>query len=744
MLCDECPCREDEDCEQAVDDKVDEMLLEVVPGTQTPLWDLVSTHTCDYQCAVWAYDDEHDSWSLTSRASGHLLVALTYGVTVDDTAEGGYSLLTYAKTLINTQTLIRRTIGCQCRVSNHECKHRMVTLNDYAVAGTLPVWEPGTGETYSPSDGCRVDSCELLKLKLTTAQLWHGGTLMGEGYYDWLLTPQWWESANYRYQPFLMAVKWSNQSQGYSITYINCECTGISTHVLASGETCLEYAGICTLADPCIAMMLLHNKAEQNGWTWHGEGVLAHLAKATVGGTVVAYGDWYAVRDQSWSSSSPNGSYTEGMSPAYTRALCGAATPDGYWLISCGCGGPTYYAKNEPVSGYYRYFELPGVCACSMDNGYTPDRELLLAYPQEFGVTDVVWGNDNKFNYTYTSTWYDMDTGQTVTSSYSGCGVCGYVYEPVEGTSGRTMYIDYRAMCFIGSAFDRHGSVKSWLRIIYPPGSQGAPWRGSTRQYFTPPTGYYIAIGGNNNIYDTVSFTGGQYTPFTDDPEIGYTVTYSNGSPTYSNYGLKFSGFHYTWSQGDTASYMYINGCQPTETCSEYVTDRETAEEEAGCDAPVPAPCILLDTTSSHLHTVNPVLAPDFTVVDHPCSVHSVPNPYEPGEVYYCWTPRWFTVGANAGTYQTQYGTGCAWLMLHICYVYTNYGLIIKGLNEFRETYTLPGVSRYPQYTNCSAWDYYDREEGLPGDIQLICHVDTDMHFCVSGFDLSEYENANE
>ena len=740
ILCDECPCR-DEDCVTAVDDKVAEMLADVVPGTQTPQWDLQATVTSDFVCAVWEQDEETGVWSLVSRASGSLLVALTYGATVSDTAEGSATLLTYAKTLVNTQTLEKAVVGCRCRVSQYDCSPRVITLRDSAIAGTLPVWEPSAGDTYLPADSCRVDACELLKLKLRTAQLWHGGTLMGEGYYDWLLTPAYWDAANYRYQPFLMAVRWSTSGSTDNVTYLDCDCTYITTHALGATETCLEYAGICTMQDPCMAMMLLHNRAVANGWTWHGEGALVHLAQLTVNGTTV-YGDWYALKDQVWDQYNGYGEYT-----AYSRAMCCAETSDGYWVIGCGCTGLEFISKNTPVAGYRLYLDMPGICSCAYSGGNVPDRELLLTYPDEFGVDDIVWGNDNKFNYAYTSTWYDMDAGQTVTSSYSGCGVCGYTYEPVEGTGGRTMYIDYRAMCFTGKAFDEHGNVKTWVRVIYPDGSPGAPWRSNARMYFAWPSLDYLGGGGNTDIYDTAAFTGTQWTPFTNDQDIGYTVTYSNGQAPYSRYGLNFTGMHYTWSHWNGDMSMHVNGCQPTEVCDQNLTDPNEARYLAGCDDSVPTPCIEVDTTSSHLHLAAAVLTPDFSVVDHPCSIREVvvtvdePDGGSWSYSYYCYTPRWITIGADAGTYPSSYGTVCAWLMLHICYVCTNEGFIIKGLNGYNETYTLPGASNYQQYTGC--WRTPKDEQPYWDDTMITCAADTDMHFCIPEFDVPVEEEAS-
>ena len=743
VLCAECPCQEDEDCEQSVDAKVAELLSEVVPGTQQALWTLQGTHTSDYVCAVWTKDETTQTWSLSSRASGHLLVALAVGATVGDTAEGGASLLTYAKTLVNTQTHQKRTVGCQCRVYQHECRHRMVTLDDMDIAGSLPVWEPAAGEEYEPADGCRVDSCELLKLKMTTAQLWHGGTAMGEGYYDWLLNPQQWEPANYRYQPFLQAIRWTDSTLGDMLTYLDCDCDGIYTHNLATGETCLEYAGICTLEDPCIQLMLLHNKAEANGWTWHDEGVLVHLAKCTVDGNVLAYGDWYAIRDQQWTTY--NGTdYAE--YPYYSRYMCAADTGDGYWVLGCACASLTFYSKNSPVQNYWTYLDMPGICACSFTDGNYPDRELLLAYPEVFGVDDIVWGNDNKFSYDYTTSYTDLLTGTVHTTTHDGCLPCGIVYEPVGGHGGRTMYIDYRAMCFTGKAFDKQGNEKTWVRVIYPNGSPGAQSHsgGSTR-YFARPSSYPGSESYDEPyaIYDTVSFTGTQFTPFTHDSGIYTAVNGSRGLD-----GLTFTGWNYAWYAAFSmpGAVPKINGCQPEE---EYAGDEySSASDEArvralaGCNSSASI-CLQTETTSSSYWACAAVLTPDFTTTEHQCSVR-----YEiesgPGGGTYKWyyVPKWVTIGAACSSSPDN----CGWMILNVCYVETNKGFVIKGLATPQESYVLIGAGNYPEYTNCWPWTgdcqpqpdpwdggYYDPCHYY--DATITCPADEDMHFCLEGFD---------
>lgn len=743
-LCDRCPCGGVSTCESAVNAEAARLLALVDEDTQRHVWMLQNTFTTDYQCAEWSYDAELETWTLVHPATGHLLVALPRGSIVTDTTGYGHGLLTYAKTLQNILTGEMLTVGCECRISDHECRHGMVSLEGYDIAGELPVWSPEDQTAITPSDGCRVDSCQLLKLKLVTAQRWHGGTLMSEGYYDWLTTPQVWQSDNYHYQPFLMAVKWEVAAEPveppaepeppvYNLTFINCECSAITTHTLQDGETCLEYAGICDTEDPCIDMMLLHNKAVENGWTWHGEGVLVHLAKCTVNNSVVAYGDWYALREQSWYQ----GDYSESV--AYSKKMCCAETATGYWTMSCGCGSPAFVTKDDPVADYWLYLDLEGVCACPWEDGRYPDRELILAYPDLFGIDDIVWGNDNKFEYEYDTTESNSMEGTTYTSHHEGCNTCGYHYEPNQGYGGRTMFIDYRAMCFTGRAFGKDGTEKTWVRVIYPHGSEGAPYYNYATHYFAMPGN---SFGYPYGIYDVAAFTGTFFQPFIRDTEI-----YSETDGTRYTDGLDFKGFGYTWTASGMYADMYINMCNPTETCDYSITTQQEAEEEAGCSMSQPTPCISPNELND-IHWDKPaVLSPDFTVVEHACQVRQVtPDPEESWYYYYCYTHKWWEIGANIGE--------CAWAMLNIHYVRTNKGFIVKGLNGYQESYVLLGASNYPQYAWC--WDEEAKnpqQDPWSGewndpyhwlDKTITCPADEDMHFCIEGFEVPADEDEGE
>lgn len=739
--CPTCPCATPVpvECSEAVDAEIQTYLDMLDPETQQHIWTLYGTYEAAYTCAEWAYDDSDSDgvmeWRLVHPASGYLLIALKHGEIVTDTTSCYEEKLVYAKTIYNFVEDRYMTIGCQCRVVDHECKHRMVSLDDYLIAGQLHVWWEGEDASesdsgvpeYLPSYSCQVNPCDLLKLKLETAQYWHGGTLMGEGYYDWLLTPQVWQSSNYHYQPFLMALKWAVETSDsessssepiYNLTFIDCACTSITTHTLQEGESCLEYSGICDMQDPCIDMMLLHNQAMENGWTWHGEGVLVHLATIEYSGTRY-FGDWYAWRYTEWW----NNPYDEFSAYEIYRAC--ADTGDTYHLVTCGCSVVTkkkIYDDSQPASStnpanYRLYLDMDGICNCNTGADNYPDRELLLTYPDVFGVIDTCYGNHAKFAYTYTTYEHNPDEGD-VTCNSEGVDVCGQDYEPVQGHGGRTMYIDYRALCVISKGFWQDGTVMDMVRVLYPSDSEAAYWYQNIKRLIVPATS--DAFYGRHGFYETAEFTGTYYTPFTDDTEIYHEQTCSNGYH-YENRGKKFSGWNYSWFHEGWQMDMYVNGCQPTETCG--YDSREQAEEEAGCNGSAPTPCIGIMNTASHLYDKTAILSPDFTVVDHPCSIREIVHDYsweEDGETYHwyesewCATKRWITIGVDVGN--------CNWLMLNVNYVRTNKGLLVKGLGGYVDSYVLLGASNFPQYTDCWSEECKNPEVQFDGEVYDPCH----------------------
>lgn len=776
IVCAECPCGSVE-CSDAVDAEIQAYLAEIDPSTQQHVWTLYGTYEANYTCAEWAYDTELLEWTLVHPADGYLLIALRKGQIVTDTTDCIAEKLVYAKTIYKAATGEYKTIGCQCRISDHECKHYKVPLDDYLIAGELhvkPYDQSDSGASYAPSDACEVDPCEVLKLKLTTAQYWHGGQLMGEGYFDkWKYPNHSWGVGDYEYTPFQMAILWeldSSDSESTSestsesesestpsariLTYIDCPCAGIYTEVMADDVTCLEYDGICTAQDPCLAMMLLHNEAMVKGWTWHGEGVLVHRAHAKYSGADIIK-DWYAwLEVHYWF-----GTYDEDSAIRIFKAC--AETPEKFIFIDCDCnridrlidgndgaerGFDVCYKRMDgtiPVSetnpaDYRIYLEMDGICNCSQNfsfstidpkNGLHPFRELLLTYPDVFGVLETCYGNHAKFDWSSnpkTSTRYDYEQQQEVTyveQSY-GCNVFG-------NPDGSDLKIDYRALCVITRGIWQDGSEKCMVRAIYPRGSLAMLNHQYLDHYVIPATGQ--TWGGNYSYYDNATIRGDYVIPFTRDEDIG-SVTLYDGVAQGEIDGWTFAGETYAWRHSSGGSGEYgakINGCQPTEDCDQDCTSESEARSMAGCNATAPTPCIGVDYSSASNWDKSALLSPDFTVaMRQDCSTRRVqPDPENPYWYYYCYVQKWFTVGANVGE--------CAWYLLNVNYIHTNKGLIVKGLDGFRESYTLIGVKHYPQY----ACGYKEGDEHWDDKVED-CPADEDMYSCLGWTDWGDESDS--
>lgn len=266
--CPTCPCGSIE-CREAVDNAVNN-LLTLKDEEQHYIWALQETYTPQYTCAVWTQDAETEEWSLVSMADGKLAVAFLVGKKVSDTAGSYARFLVYAKTLYSASLDQWLTVGCECHITGHECKHRMVSLTDFNVGGLLDVYKPeesDSTQSYEPSDACKADPCDVAKLKLQSAHDWHyGGTMHGEGFYDW------WTDSRHRQQDwamtkYLKALEWTDyevdesDSEIHSIrmlTYIPCACDSenLVTHTLSSNEKLHSYSGICSMESNCQTQVL--------------------------------------------------------------------------------------------------------------------------------------------------------------------------------------------------------------------------------------------------------------------------------------------------------------------------------------------------------------------------------------------------------------------------------------------------------------------------------------------------------
>lgn len=266
--CSTCPCGSVE-CREAVDNEVTR-LLNLKDEDDNYIWAMGQTYSPSYTCAQWHYDSENEEWVLDSMATGKLACAFYVGKKVSDTTSSTARYLVYAKTLYSSSLEQWKTVGCECHVSDHECKHRMVSLTDFNIGGLLDVWEPDesdSSEIYTPEKACRVNICDLAKLKLQSAHDWHyGGTMHGEGFFDW------WTDSRHRQQDwsmtkYLKALEWTDtytdesDSEIHSkhmLTYIPCSCSSEYpvTHEMSDNEKLHSYSGICSMESNCQSQVL--------------------------------------------------------------------------------------------------------------------------------------------------------------------------------------------------------------------------------------------------------------------------------------------------------------------------------------------------------------------------------------------------------------------------------------------------------------------------------------------------------
>ena len=282
ISCTTCPCGSIE-CREAVDNEATR-LLNLTDEHGQYIWSMGETYSPQYTCAVWTQDSETQEWSLVSMAEGKLVCAFRVGTKVSHTTDATARKLVYAKTLYSSSLDQWKTVGCECRITNYECKHTKVVLDDFNVGGLLDVWKPDesdSSEVYTPSRACDVDICELAKLKLQSAHDWHyGGTMYGEGFYDW------WSSTThtqsyYHFTKFVKGLYWNDfeieESDSETITidhwkftYIPCACDSQYPvhHELAENDKIHEYNGICDMESNCQNQVLFTLRSYLDSGEW--------------------------------------------------------------------------------------------------------------------------------------------------------------------------------------------------------------------------------------------------------------------------------------------------------------------------------------------------------------------------------------------------------------------------------------------------------------------------------------------
>lgn len=637
------------------------------------VWEEVAFVSTDYQCIEMEYDEETGSWNVITPANGHLVVAMCrpYNLHTGGYTWGyGYITFVHACTVHNRLTGEYRTFGCTCEYSysTYECQFGFQDYENFCIGGVLPVKQP---EEESSSDSvihwkddprylqCSVNVCDAYILMLQCYEEWYGGTLYNEGYVEEIDG-----NGDFTYTKFRMAYvgtgtdpeDWE-KTRDYYIS-LSCDCS-ISADFLGDNSSIHEATGICSNPE-CEKVFILRQSAIAHGWAWYDEGVLVHLAYSMhydeqTWEPVFFFGDWY----------------DSGSRTAY---LACAETPDCFYAVSCGCQSITrinkdsidWYTPIDMPEDFWHYLEYEGACSC------VDERELLLEYPDVFGVLEISYGNNSKYAYTQTTTYEDMiyndQTGEyewgTITNTTNGFNVCGHR----TGNYGQDLFLDYRTFCWIGKHIADGGTQNVCVRWISPAGS---------------PAG----DGTGDRIYDSASFTGYVY-PFETDNDTG----------------MQWWGQYYQWrSEAYAFDEYYQTEAEAQEACASRIPAQPSVCGISGYDGPRYAPC---------------VTPPDTTLTLHAGRVH-----YETWSVDYPWvcSPPYYTMGQAIGEGVT--------VVYRVQWIQTNLGILRSGESQYLPSFTLYGL--HGSHGNQDWESCYDHS-GAPYEDTTITAtlIDSDMHGC--------------
>jgi len=272
VVCNECPCASQGECEARVSSTVSALLEEIDPNTQQTIWQLVGSYTSTFVCAQWEEESNsggQSTWRLVSPSQGTLLMAVKHNGLV----EFDYDPVAFisATVLYNMVDGYYKIVGCKCSVLDHACVLQFATLDNFDIAGLVPVYVPEDGSdsdsspdwgTYEITDVCRLDQCESYKTWLTAFHNWYGGELHGEGFVDW------WDGGHpetewnliewYHISKHLMA--WVYQTADCQRHYVSiqCPCDGLNARTLTETHRLHDFAGICDMEDNCALEVMCH------------------------------------------------------------------------------------------------------------------------------------------------------------------------------------------------------------------------------------------------------------------------------------------------------------------------------------------------------------------------------------------------------------------------------------------------------------------------------------------------------
>lgn len=670
------------------------------------VWQEVASVATDFVCA------EYDGYgTCITPSSGHLCLAFsrTGEFSTLIATSNGVPLVT-ATTIYNSRENKYRTIGCRCYAGDDwrypECSQTFYNQPDVCIGGVLPV-----APDNCDRNACAVYPCDEYQLQWSCYADWYGVTLYGEGY---LLRGTDFNN----YTKFSMAIKWY-KSDSYWYAYVDCGCTtghtgSRSSDVLPATWSLHELAGMCSNPE-CEKMLVLKQVAQDQGWTWHDEGTLVHLAWANVAGTF-HFGNWYSLYTQVFDYYGSLTNYGEGAYVSQYKGCAESATD--YWLVNCDCsiyqkskseGEDNPDAPQTIPSNYWRYLDVPNICSCSGN----PIREVLLSYPDVLGVEDMSLGNDTLYEGTYTA---DGGMGTTTTVSYGD--VCTMRMDRTEGTpyEGRRavlIQIDYRCLCFILKCFNEYGQEASMIRTFYPEHSYVKRSTDFIRSYH-----YWI--------FDSCSFNG-HITPFAMCNDIYQIV---DGTETFR--GWAFGGMNYGWRC--TAKYIdsniRLNTC-PIDWTASYETTQADVENEAGCNTSFEPVVINWGYDQDDYWQGQALLSPDWTTgIIQNCATDNRGTQWNPDWYY---KPKIYSCGV-------QMGQCDKWLNYHVQWNKTNLGYIVKGMGGYQTSFTILGPKNLP--SNLKPW-WIDPED-FPDDEPMTWTPQTDMEWCISDFEYDFSDSEDE
>ena len=484
--CDECPCGRA--C--IIHAKSEKKRL-----LGTGLYSLVSEMGDNYNCAEFGRDD-HGNAVCTRQAEGTLVQVLQRYRNVPEnlSLEGRY--LVYAVTLQNRQDGSYLTIGCECQMDfdANSCNHQYVELENHCISDEVNVLHKEDMSMYAPEDSCKPIPCEAGSLLLSTYGSWYGGTLHPEGFcviYE--LNGR--EDIEFTAFRRLLEYEYEDSSTRMrKAVILDCDCELEESDFFSRSmiDTMRRIIVQCPNAcsSDCVAYEFLKSFASHEGMEFHEEGVVAHLAGATMhedGEPTTVHADWYDADS----------------CVAYKACV---QFGNGMYVVPCDCDGSTTILRIDNGSllqnaKYNKYLELEDACF-GIDR-----RELLLLYPDVFGIEDVSWGSNTKYRHSLrymADDWvWNEDTQEydvvEVERVDEGCSACGSV-SPIGGGGGSDFYLDYRTMCFISKELDSNGQTKHRVEWISPSGSPS----GSSR---------------DDQLYDSAEFAG-HMEPFEYDVDV--------------------------------------------------------------------------------------------------------------------------------------------------------------------------------------------------------------------------------